>query len=112
MKLKKSHKIISLILINLFCVTLSLFFIFSKNHAAALSQMHPDLLGEKIPYTHEIKNSSGPWGNLEIVPVIIQAKSEYFTKDTNYNAIVDTMKSSGHWTFQNLRLEEVRSLFS
>jgi hypothetical protein len=110
MRLKLKNNKIILILILIPCIALILV-VSIKSFANASTKANSVLSGERIVYTGEKKELSGVWGNLEESQIIVQAKLDYFNKDNNFNSIVSAMKSSDHWTFKNLSLDNIRSLF-
>ena len=110
MRLKSRKKTITLILILIPCIVLVLL-VSINSIANASNKTNSDLSGERILYTDKIRNVSGVWGKLELDPIIVQAKENYFQNDADYNAIIEAMKSSDHWTFKNQSLDGIQSLF-
>jgi hypothetical protein len=121
-RFKWKFKKISVTLIGMFLVVLFVFiYLKSTSHSEEQSndlftlqssmENFKDLYGEKIPVNGEKKSISGEWGDLEEAPIILQASANYFSKYSKYNEIIGIIKSSNHWTFRNMSLENISLLF-
>jgi hypothetical protein len=108
--LKSKYKLTYLTIISISCVAL-LFFITLESRVHAKHTPSSELQAEKIVFGGEIKNLSGPWGDLEVDPIILQASASYYSDYSKYNNTIDTIKSSGQWTFKNTSPDKINLIF-
>lgn len=98
------------IIFILLAAAVSFFTVESRVHAKHFQATK--LQGEKIVYGGEVKNLSGPWGDLEIDPVILQASADYYSDFIKYNNTIDVIKSSGQWVFKNTSINNISMIFA
>lgn len=67
--------------------------------------------GEKISLNSQGKDLNGVWGDLELVPYIIQPTNEFLMKEINADELFKTFQSSNRWIFKGATLKDISMLF-
>lgn len=82
-----------------------------NNHKNSIVRLNRDLLGEKIYLENRALTISGSFGDLEEVPVILQASPNYFKKYCPSTDVINLINKNVEWTFKNFTLDNLANVF-
>lgn len=66
---------------------------------------------DKLALNEEKTVLSGEWGDLELMPVIVQPSADFITTQTNFDEMLTLFNSSSLWKFKDMSRDQIRAMF-